>query len=133
MATTTPNIGLTLPVGTDGWKRSVINGNFSILDTKIGAVGNTPLQTQINTLSSKLAIKSHTVQNVTTDTNASFNSGLMVADAIIVGVNATVGTGFITVAGVYNGEWVMQVRNFANGTLKTNSNIGNIEILYRDR
>ena len=63
------------------------------------------------------------MQNVTTDTNASFNSGLMVADAIIVGVNATVGTGFITVAGVYNGEWVMQVRNFSNGTLKTSSNI----------
>lgn len=54
MASTTPNIGLTLPTGTDGWKRSVINGNFSILDTKIGAVGNTPLQTQINTLSSKI-------------------------------------------------------------------------------
>ena len=86
-----------------------------------------------SSLFSKIAIKSHTVQNVTTDTNASFNSGLMVADAIIVGVNATVGTGFITVAGVYNGEWVMQVRNFSNGTLKTSSNIGNIEILYRDR
>ena len=55
MATTTPNIGLTLPTGTEGWKRSVINGNFTILDTKIGAVGNTPLQTQINTLSSQIA------------------------------------------------------------------------------
>ena len=54
MASTTPNIGLTLPTGTEGWKRSVINGNFTILDTKIGAVGNTPLQTQINTLSSQL-------------------------------------------------------------------------------
>lgn len=87
----------------------------------------------VENITDKIAIKSHTVQNVTTDTNASFNSGLMVADAIIVGVNATVGTGFITVAGVYNGEWVMQVRNFSNGTLKTSSNIGNIEILYRDR
>lgn len=103
------------------------------INTKLGNVGNTPVQTQIDALSSKIAIKSHTVQNVTTDTNASFNSGLMVADAIVVGVNATVGTGFITVAGVYNGEWVMQVRNFANGSLKTNSNIGNIEILYHDR
>ena len=57
MASTTPNIGLTLPTGTEGWKRSVINGNFTILDTKIGAVGNTPLQTQINTLSSQLSVK----------------------------------------------------------------------------
>lgn len=97
------------------------------------ADAETKLADAVNALNSKIAIKSHTVQNVTTDTNASFNSGLMVADAIIVGVNATVGTGFITVAGVYNGEWVMQVRNFSNGTLKTSSNIGNIEILYRDR
>ena len=57
MASTTPNIGLTLPAGTEGWKRSVINGNFTILDTKIGAVGNTSLQSQINTLSSQLAQK----------------------------------------------------------------------------
>lgn len=57
MATTTPNIGLTLPSGTEGWKRSVINGNFMILDTKMGAVGNTPLQTQINTLSSQIAAR----------------------------------------------------------------------------
>ncbi len=55
MASTTPNIGLTLPTGTEGWKRSVINGNFTILDTKIGAVGNTPLQTQINTLNSQIS------------------------------------------------------------------------------
>lgn len=54
MASTTPNIGLTLPTGTEGWKRSVINGNFTILDTKIGAVGNTSLQSQINTLSSHI-------------------------------------------------------------------------------
>ena len=73
------------------------------------------------------------MQNVTTDANASFNSGLMVANAIIVGVNANVGTGFISVSGVYNGEWVMQVRNFSTGALKASSNIGNIEILYRDR
>lgn len=61
MATTTPNIGLTLPAGTEGWKRSVINGNFTILDTKMGAVGNTPLQTQINTLSNQLALSTLTI------------------------------------------------------------------------
>ena len=61
MASTTPNIGLTLPTGTEGWKRSVINGNFTILDTKMGAVGNTPLQTQINTLSSQLGEKTYAI------------------------------------------------------------------------
>lgn len=69
MASTTPNIGLTLPTGTEGWKRSVINGNFMILDTKIGAVGNTSLQSQINTLSSNLTIKSYEF------TNIGFNAG----------------------------------------------------------
>lgn len=59
MSSTTPNIGLTLPTGTEGWKRSVINGNFTILDTKIGAVGNTSLQSQINTLSSHTVYLSH--------------------------------------------------------------------------
>lgn len=121
MATYTPY--LQLEKFTTGERLDVlkINANSDKIDNGVSA------------LNSQIAIKSHIVQNVTTDTNASFNSGLMVADAIIVGVNATVGTGFISVAGVYNGEWVMQVRNFATGTLKTNANIGNIEILYHDR
>ena len=71
MASTTPNIGLTLPTGTEGWKRSVINGNFTILDTKIGAVGSTPLQTQINTLSSKIANLPNVAYTNVYGTNAS--------------------------------------------------------------
>lgn len=89
MASTTPNIGLTLPTGTEGWKRSVINGNFTILDTKIGAVGNTPLQTQINTLSSNFVSKvgstkiTKMVQNanrfeIPIQTGNSFRSGIVV-------------------------------------------------------
>lgn len=68
MASTTPNIGLTLPTGTEGWKRSVINGNFTILDTKIGAVGNTPLQTQINTLSSQITQGMRSIEKSATTT-----------------------------------------------------------------
>lgn len=69
MATTTPNIGLTLPEGTEGWKRSVINVNFTILDTKIGAVGNTSLQSQINTLSSQLTTRrSPAINSLSSDT-----------------------------------------------------------------
>lgn len=91
------------------------------------------IQQTLIRLNHSFEIKTHTVNNVTTDANGGFDSGLYVASAIIVGVNATVGTGFITVGGTYNGQWIMQVRNFSNGTLKTNSNIGNIEILYHDR
>ena len=54
MSSTTTNLQLTLPTGTEGWKRSVINGNFTILDTKMGAVGNTSLQAQVDALSSQL-------------------------------------------------------------------------------
>ena len=53
MSSYTPNINLTLPTGTENWKRSTINGNFTILDTKIGAVGNTSLQAQVTALNSQ--------------------------------------------------------------------------------
>lgn len=36
MATTTPNIGLTRPGYTDDVDITVLNGNFTIIDTKIG-------------------------------------------------------------------------------------------------
>lgn len=36
MATTTPNIGLTLPVGTENVSRQVINGNWNLIDTEFG-------------------------------------------------------------------------------------------------
>ena len=54
MASQTPNLNLTLPTGTEGWKRSTINDNFTILDTKIGAVGNTSLQAQVTALNSQI-------------------------------------------------------------------------------
>lgn len=80
MATTTPNIGLTLPAGTEGWKRSVINGNFMILDTKIGAVGNTSLQSQINTLSIQIANpKNVAYTSVTGTSQAQFETALTTA------------------------------------------------------
>lgn len=53
MASTTPNIGLTRPVGTEKRSRAIWNNNFTILDTKIGAVGNTSLQAQVTALNSQ--------------------------------------------------------------------------------
>lgn len=54
MASTTPNIGLTLPAGTEKRSRAIWNDNFTIIDTKIGAVGNTSLQAQVTALNSQL-------------------------------------------------------------------------------
>ncbi len=55
MATTTTNLGLKKPAGTDQALISDINNNMDILDTKIGAVGSTSVQSQINTLNSNIA------------------------------------------------------------------------------
>jgi len=50
MATSTTNLGLIKPAGTDKIRIAQINSNMDVIDTKMGAVGNTPLQTQITTL-----------------------------------------------------------------------------------
>ena len=71
MATTTTNIGLTKPAYADDADIAVINGNMDILDTKIGAVGNTDLQSQVTTLNSNVAILNGGVptQELTGDLN----------------------------------------------------------------
>ena len=67
MASTTTNIGLTKPAGTDQALISAINGNMDIIDTKMGAVGNTSVQGQITALSDQIA----NVSESTTITNLS--------------------------------------------------------------
>lgn len=53
--TPTPNIGLRRPQGTDPASVDDINYNSNLIDTKLGAVGNTSVQEQINSLNSKFA------------------------------------------------------------------------------
>lgn len=52
--TPTPNIGLRIPQGTDPASVDDINYNSNLLDTKLGAVGNTSVQDQIDSLNSKI-------------------------------------------------------------------------------
>lgn len=54
MASTTTNLGLTKPAYTDSADVAVINSNMDILDTKIGAIGNTSVASQIGTLSEQI-------------------------------------------------------------------------------
>ena len=55
MATTTTNLGLTKPVGTEQALISVINGNMDIIDTKVGAVpANKNVQGEIDSLSDQI-------------------------------------------------------------------------------
>lgn len=57
MASTTPNIGLTLPTGAEKISRQIINDNNTIIDGKMGAVlGWQNLQGEIDALNSKIAV-----------------------------------------------------------------------------
>ena len=71
MASTTTNIGLTKPAGTDQALISAINGNMDIIDTKMGAVGNTSVQSQITSLSDQIASDSG-LQYIKVDGNDSY-------------------------------------------------------------
>jgi len=62
MATSTTNLGLTKPAGTDKIRIAQINGNMDILDEKIGAVGNTSLQAQVTS-------QNEAISNIVSPTN----------------------------------------------------------------
>lgn len=55
--TPTPNLGLRIPVGTDPASVDDINYNSNLLDTVLGAVGNTSVKDQIDELSDQIATK----------------------------------------------------------------------------
>jgi hypothetical protein len=61
--TPTPNIGLRRPQGTDPASVDDINYNSNLIDTKLGAVGNTSVQEQINSLNSKITNSLKSGQN----------------------------------------------------------------------
>ena len=70
--TPTPNIGLRIPQGTDPASVDDINYNSNLLDTKLGAVGNTSVQDQIDSLNSKIStIKTLEVPHGTINAGAS--------------------------------------------------------------
>lgn len=55
MATTTQNLGLIKPAGTDKIRIAQINSNMDTIDTKMGPVGSTPLQTQATNAASSIS------------------------------------------------------------------------------
>lgn len=81
MASTTPNIGLTLPTGAEKVSRQIINDNNTIIDGKIGAVpGGQNLQGEIDALNSNL-----TPTPVTLSAGTGLAAGLSDCVAIQVG------------------------------------------------
>ena len=69
MATSTTNLGLTKPAGTDKIRIAQINGNMDILDDKIGAVGNTSLQAQITSQNEAIANNEGAMAYIVGNTN----------------------------------------------------------------
>lgn len=55
--TPTPNIGLRIPLGTDPASVDDINYNSTLIDTKLGAVGNDSVQDQLDDLNSNITIR----------------------------------------------------------------------------
>ena len=61
MATSTTNLGLTKPAYSDDADIADINDNMDILDAKIGAVGNTSVQNQINSASASISANAQNI------------------------------------------------------------------------
>lgn len=103
--TPTPNIGLRRAQGTDPASVDDINYNSALIDTKLGAVGNSSVQDQIDTLNSNLAQKQNkfTYGTITGTTSTSGN------------ISTNVSSGGKIVVACYSG-WGMVVIPYINSS-----------------
>ena len=86
--TPTPNIGLRIPQGTDPASVDDINYNSNLLDTKLGAVGNTSVQDQIASLNSNItSMGKIKFLQTTTTTSVTLNLPSASTHFIIIGTN----------------------------------------------
>ena len=69
MATSTTNLGLIKPDGTDKIRIAQINQNMDTLDSKIGAVGNTDLQSQVSANNAAISTLNDKISHIDQDTN----------------------------------------------------------------
>ncbi len=76
--TPTPNLGLRIPVGTDPASVDDINYNSNLLDTVLGAVGNTSVKDQLDELSDQIANSLGGFTNIGTYQEISANSSTTV-------------------------------------------------------
>lgn len=96
MATSTTNLGLTKPAGTDKIRIAQINGNMDILDEKIGAVGNTSLQAQVTSQNQAIANNEGAMAYIVGNTNTT-GSTLAVGQFVYVKGHSTIAEGLRTV------------------------------------
>ena len=96
MATTTTNLGLTKPSGTDKIRIAQINGNMDILDDKIGAVGNTSLQAQVTSANQAITNVQNGLAYIVGNTNTT-GSILVVDQFVYVKGHSTIAEGLYKV------------------------------------
>ena len=77
MATTTPNIGLTLPIGTENVSRQIINTNNTKIDTAIGTL-NSNLPKYAITSTTSGTLNANTDNTITIETPGSYNEILAI-------------------------------------------------------
>ena len=133
--TPTPNLGLRIPVGTDPASVDDINYNSNLLDTVLGAVGNTSVKDQLDELSDQIAnINGYNTiidkQLLTTSyaTYGTYNSRKL-SDYYMLAItpalgNWRMGTCFIPRSAFVGGEWVSQF--FHDG-----SNVIEVDVKYK--
>ena len=126
MASSTPNINLTLPVGSEHVSRQIINDNFTKIDTAIGAVpSGQSLQGEADALNNNIATlggiingsNNNTFVSVSNDTAVVINSITLTAGKWIVIAAADWhgnGTGYRQIA--FNANSLNPGRNYASTT-----------------
>jgi len=124
--TPTPNIGLRRPQGTDPASVDDINYNSNLIDTKLGAVGNTSVQEQINSLNSKIEKHDNTSSisaGASCDELGANTSAETIGNIIVLNVNikvkASASSGTYLLTGIPNGS----KRGFASTVTHSGSDI----------
>lgn len=103
MATTTQNLGLIKPAGTDKIRIAQINSNMDTLDAKIGAVGSTSLQEQLNNKQGALTFDSAPISG---STNPVTSGGIYNAEQSVRNTVAIVASGNTAPQAITAGEFV---------------------------
>lgn len=133
--TPTTNIGLRRPQGTDPASVDDINYNSELIDTKLGAVGSTSVQEQINTLNSNIATKAtdETAGGAYSDLNSLRTTGFYQYGGSSTGAPTTNGGSLICCFGSGgtqgmqiahpNNQTFLSIRAYNNGTWTNWSNL----------
>lgn len=93
MASSTPNLDLTLPVGGENVSRQIINANNVKIDEAVGAVpSGTDLQSQVTALNNNITTLSNNVAKLSANTDAITDCNAITDTGIYKAINSTSNT-----------------------------------------